>query len=891
VNGQSQSASAAARETAAKPHARPARTRGGRDEARGIKVGANCPTSAIVCRKLRLSASYFLGFDPYDASRSVGLVPEAGRGSSPQRTMRSFEIFVAPDPRTVPSFGIEANLGVKGSEAESAEAPVRRAKRPARDVLDVFIGGANVTALVGSGEWRKNEFSALRTNAGIAGVLRDLGAAIASLSKRARGKAMVRLYDEPWELCVERWSADASLSVYRGGSDPAVAVYDRVVPFAEVVASLREAIVDVVAREAAPAPLLVELAATEQALGAVTPLPEPAVALPEPSPVRVEVDPAATVSFSAEFSMREGTPAEAEANVERTDMHALLFRGRLRALLRGRSVDLGDGHPFLLAERLISVVRQTLDAWERGAAHHVRAEAGSVLVGVRLDPDGSVALTLGAARREGDRAIYTFPALTVPELVDGAVTYGRALARAIFRRDRSQAQNLRLTAFRRQLRETSDLLREASKDDALVNPSPESYRAFLDASSAPRPGRGAELAPVSRAPTRLRYGLRWRALVPGIDLRATFLCGDRFVVGGAAETFCLDRATGEVLWRAPTERATSVVTPLGIARLHADGELAVHDFGTGEVTLRSWLAPRTGGPPAGAVVNMPGLPRLLILTEGERHLVAIDLSSGEPRWRFAWGKKGTLRLKRAGRLLYFTSGDTALTALDVLTGEVVWRARDRLRFRGSPVLDHDLVLAVAGGVHSRAHLLAVDAFSGRPRWMSQVSPEGAVLTVEGAPLAVDGSVVCAIRDRQGVKLGAWDRESGEPRWTTSAYVAPAGTSWLAVDDLLIGNTPTGELVAIEARSGETRYRQKLGAMLETDVPRRLEPVLRSGALFVPHADVPIVRPRDGAPIGSVGSCDAIPDLLRVDERCDVYIAEESGHLASFAAGPRLSLVK
>jgi outer membrane protein assembly factor BamB len=812
--------------------------------------------------------------------------------------MRSFEIFVAPDPRSVPTFGIERHLEEPSLAEEAAPrsatsdgdpAEVRRT-RPARDVLDVFIGGASVTALVGAGEWRKNDFSPSRTSAGIAGVLRDLGAAIASLAKRTRGKALVRLYDEPWELCVERLSAAASLSVYRGGSDPAVAVYDRIVPFVEVVASLREAIHDVVERRAAPAPLLVELAATEQALAAVPTSSVEPLSWPQASPVVVDVDPSATVSFAAEFSMREGASSESLATVERTDMHALLFRGRLRAVVRGRAVELGEGHPFLLAERLLGIVRQTLDAWERGAAHHVRAEAGSVLVGVRLDADGSVALTLGAARRDADRAIYTFPALTVPDLVDAAVAYGRALTRAILRRDRSQAQNLRLTAFRRQIRETSDLLREASKDDALVNPSPESYRAFLDSSSSPRPGRDFD-STGSRPPARLRYALRWRALVPGIDLRATFLCGDRLIVGGAAETFCLDRATGEVLWRAPTERATSVVTPLGIARLHADGELSVHDFGTGEVTLRSWLAPRMGGPPAGAVVNMPGLPRLLILTEGEHHLVAIDLSSGEPRWRFAWGKKGSLRLKRAGRLLYFTSGDTALTALDVLTGEVVWRARDRLRFRGSPVLDHDTVLAVAGGVHSRAHLLSIDAFSGKPRWMSQVSPEGAVLTVEGAPFAVDNAVVCAIRDRQGVKLAAWDRESGDPRWTTSAYVAPAGTSWLSVDDLLIGNTPTGELVAVEARSGETRYRHRLGAMLETDVPRRLEPVLRSGALFVPHADVPIIRPRDGAAIGSVGSCDAIPDLLRVDERCDVYIAEESGHLASFAAGPRLSLVK
>jgi hypothetical protein len=750
-----------------------------------------------------------------------------------------------------------------------------------------------VTALVGAGEARPLGSTASRANAGIAGVLRDLGAAVASLCARPRGKAIVRMYDEPWELCVERISASAAaLSVYRGGSEPAVAVYDRIVPFAEVVASLREAIVEMISRRAAPPALLVELAATEETLAVVSAPHCEEAPSPSAKPVKVVLDPSQTVSLGAEFSMREGTLPDAEPTVERTDLHALLFRGRLRAEIRGRSVDLGEGHPFLLAERFVAIVRQTLDAWERGAAHHVRAELGSILVGIRLEPDGALALTLGAARRNDDRAVSTFPALTVPEVVNGAVAFARALARAILRRDRSQARNLRLTALRRQVRETADLLREACKDDALVNPSPESYRAFL--SSGPKDGLqrpDRDPLPPIVAPARLRYSLRWRALVPGIDLRATFLCGDRLVVGGAAETFCLDRSTGEVLWRAPTERATSVVTPCGVARLHADGELSVHDFGTGEVTLRSWLAPRTGGPPAGAVVNVPGLPRLLILTEGERHLVAIDLSSGEPRWRFTFGKKGTLRLKRAGRLLYFTSGDTALTALDVLTGEVIWRARDRLRFRGAPVLDHDALFAVAGGVHSRAHLFSVDAFSGRVRWMSPLSEDGSVLTLEGPPFPVHGAVVCAIRDRQGIKLAAWDRESGAPKWQTSGYVAPAGTSWLAVDHLLIGNAPTGELVAIESGSGATRYRHRLGPVLETDVPRRLEPVLRSGALFVPHADVPIVRPQDGSTLGSVGSCEVIPDLLRVDERCDVYVAEESGHLASFAAGPRLSLVR
>ena len=66
-------------------------------------------------------------------------------------------------------------------------------------------------------------------------------------------------------------------------------------------------------------------------------------------------------------------------------------------------------------------------------------------------------------------------------------------------------------------------------------------------------------------------------------------------------------------------------------------------------------------------------------------------------------------------------------------------------------------------------------------------------------------------------------------------------------------------------------------------------VLRSGALFVPQSEVHVVRPHDGTILGRVPD-DIIPDLLRVGERCDVYVAEESGHLGAYEAGPRLTLV-
>jgi outer membrane protein assembly factor BamB len=258
-------------------------------------------------------------------------------------------------------------------------------------------------------------------------------------------------------------------------------------------------------------------------------------------------------------------------------------------------------------------------------------------------------------------------------------------------------------------------------------------------------------------------------------------------------------------------------------------------------------------------------------------------------------------MKRLGKLLYYTSGDTAVSALDVQTGAIVWRVRDRLRFCGTPQAAHDVIFAVAGGVSGAGTLYAIDAFEGAVKFTAPLPGpdqrgdlhvrEGTLSTVEGSPLVCEHTVVVAIRDREGVRLAAFDRVTGAPAWTSQSTVAPNGTSWLAVDDAILGNTPTGELVALDANTGALRYRHVLGRTLEADVPRRLEPVLRGGAVYVPHTDVHVFRPSDGTALGTVGPCEAIPDMLRVDERCDVYVAEESGHMACFGVASRLQRIK
>jgi outer membrane protein assembly factor BamB len=802
-----------------------------------------------------------------------------------------FEIVVAPHPADTDVLPPpQAPMPTSGVHLLH---PVHR--RPARAVLDVFIDGANVTARV------RETHGAL--------VLRDLALALVDLAARPRGKVSVRFHDEPWEMCVERFGATACLSVYRAGPVPLVAVYDRAVPFDDVVVAAREAIEHVLSEGEARAShadhLRVDRAelasAAEQLRMLPTALAGDAVRIPDPVPMVVEPERDAPLSFGAEFAIRDGAPESGARHdaVERSDLHALLFRGRVRAEIRGRAVDLGDCHPVLVAERLVELARRAFDAWERGLPLHARGEAAGVVVGVRVGADGQLALTLGGVQGGARRPIHTFPALGVADVLEAALAFGRSLVRAILRRDRSQGANLRLAALRRALREGNEALREATQTDSRVNPTPEPYRAFAAALDQARRAPASEPLPA----TRLRYAARWRAIVPGIDLRATYLCGDRLIVGASTEMWALDRATGRVLWRVDVHRGTSVVTPGGIARLGPDGTLCVYGFARGEVSLRTRIAARAGGPVAGAVVHLPGLPKLVVVTEGEHHLVAIDLTSGEPRWRWSWGgargrprdgARAAPRIKRAGRLLYVTCGDGSLNALDVMTGAVVWRLRDRLRFCTPPTVAHDALFVVAGGAHGVARLYCVDPYSGDVRWSAAVAEPTSPCTVEGAPLVAADAVAVPVRQKTGLALAAFRRDTGASIPARTRVVLPSGTSWLAVDDVFIGNTPDGEVVGVGAAgrdAGELRWRHVLGPRpLEADVPRRLEPVLRCGALFVPHTDVAVFRPRDGALLGSIAPTEAIPDLLRVDESCNVYVAEESGHMVAFGALPRLSLV-
>jgi len=324
-----------------------------------------------------------------------------------------------------------------------------------------------------------------------------------------------------------------------------------------------------------------------------------------------------------------------------------------------------------------------------------------------------------------------------------------------------------------------------------------------------------------------------------------------------------------------------------LLRLFPDGEVELCDPEDGEPYASARVAPRAGGTLAAIHAGGGSIPPVAVLAEGTHCLVAIDLRTGEPRWRFTSRAGGSFTLRRAGRILLVTSDEGSLHALDAATGEELWRYSHDGRVPFAPVVWRDTVVSAACLAGARgSEIVGVDLYSGAPAW--RLRGEG---NPYAPPVAAGSVVVTASGGPEGGRLMGVDPARGHVRWSTADPGLGTGGSALWIDELLVTNAPGGRVTGLDAATGALRWETRLADPVADEVPRRLEPVLRGGALFVPAASVHVLRPSDGAQLGATLPCDLVPDLVRVDERGWVYVAEESGYMAGYAPAPHLMLIR
>lgn len=703
--------------------------------------------------------------------------------------------------------------------------------------------------------------------------LSDLVAGVIELCEGARDRVLLPLSGLPAEFALQRDGGDVLVDCYGTDSTPEVYLRHHRVSLSQ----LRRACVQA-ARAVALSRghgALAQLAERAAAVQLAAVIPPPTVLCSGGLLELPERD--VPLAFGFQLRLRPSRSFQ-PAGRDFADVHALLFDGELWAFSGQRRVALVRGPVLLATQRMAAAVRALLSGWQSGRDMHVRLCSGDFSIAVRLTR-GLASLELCS---DSGRRVFIHD-LSVPQLAQPILRLCTDMLRKLVAVDRSQSRNLRVSGLRHELRWMRRLIRTRERRDGFVNPDPERLRMTSPTAEAP-----AFADPVTARPGRLRYNERWSVELEGLDAAGLYACDDRLLAVTPKLILAIDCRTGEGLWSLDNDRAQALLVGQVLLTLHGDGELRLTDTRLGQVYATTRLTTRLSGVPVALFGGGGELPPTALISDGHKSLWSVDLRTGELRFRYRSRGAAGIRMVRAGRVLLVTSGDGSVDALDIASGEVVWRHWADTRFCLPPVVIGQVVVAVAGepnGGHGELH--GIELFTGQSLWRTPLpkAPSAPPLTAGGLVVAPHGGGGGA-----GAQLLAVDPAQGHPRFSCADPGLAEGGRAVVYDDQLIVNTPAGYVQAIAMADGRACWRQLLSNPVTDDLPRSLRPVVRRGMLFVPAAQVHVLRPADGAVMTKFMGCDLVPDFVHVDDLGHLYVAEESGHLRAYGTGPNLSLV-
>ena len=184
---------------------------------------------------------------------------------------------------------------------------------------------------------------------------------------------------------------------------------------------------------------------------------------------------------------------------------------------------------------------------------------------------------------------------------------------------------------------------------------------------------------------------------------------------------------------------------------------------------------------------------------GDGHLYALDIESGNLKWKFKTGDVVHASPAYADGVLYFGSWDSFFYAVDAATGKEKWRFHG-----GEDPLIHNQVgfqssAAVAGGVVyvgcRDSNLYALDAATGKEKWRFNNEMSWVITS----PAVTQGKVFFATSDSSLYHVV--DAATGKPalRQEDKAYMFSSPT---VVDDVVLIGVLNGTLEARDLKSGE-----------------------------------------------------------------------------------------
>lgn len=194
-------------------------------------------------------------------------------------------------------------------------------------------------------------------------------------------------------------------------------------------------------------------------------------------------------------------------------------------------------------------------------------------------------------------------------------------------------------------------------------------------------------------------------------------------------------------------------------------------------------------------------------------LYAVDIQTGQERWKFETGDNVRSRPTIVAGVVYFASDDGYLYALDAETGQELWRFDTqsgmvpRVPFTTMDNYDWDYQQSspsIANGVvyvgSANGDFYAVDAQTGQEVWRFKTGNK-----VRSSPAIAEGIVYFGSWDHN---VYALDAQTGQERWrfSTGGEVQPSPT---IVDGVVYVGSRRPFVYALNAQTGQELWRFRL----------------------------------------------------------------------------------
>lgn len=279
----------------------------------------------------------------------------------------------------------------------------------------------------------------------------------------------------------------------------------------------------------------------------------------------------------------------------------------------------------------------------------------------------------------------------------------------------------------------------------------------------------------------------------------------------------------------------------------------------------------TDTPVAGGGITSDGT-RVYVAT-GNRRLLALDLQTGSQIWANALTEPARSAPTIAGNQIYVVTAGSVVYALSAVNGQEIWRysgipeTGGLLSSSSSAIVGNQVIVPFASG-----EVVGLDTASGALKWSGWLSRAlrtaslSTLADIAGRPVADRGLIIAGsvsgrtLAVKEGTGERVWernigtahtpavsgegvflvslqgdayglDRATGVVRWTSKLPSGKGREVWagptLAGGSLWVASNK-GQLVGLDARSGEITSRRELG----TEAGVILSPLAAGGRLFV-----------------------------------------------------------